>query len=157
MAPESWDDASNVQWISITGLAKAVGRSPGTIRRWEKAGLIDPAPARAAGTGARLYREADARKILKAAQRLKGFVTPAQDDEAEDRVDEVEEKETWRPTPWAEVIGEEQENELPFSRGTVRNIDWDAQVDALVRRPPTTPKSNSRHPYGRDRGLYARE
>jgi len=44
---------------TISEVARAIGRSPGTLRRWERLGLVSPASQRDRLTKTRLYSESE--------------------------------------------------------------------------------------------------
>jgi DNA-binding transcriptional MerR regulator len=158
MAPENWSDESNQKWVSVTSLARALGRSVETVRRWERTDLIPPASMREAGSGRRLYTVAAAREIMAIAKKIRG-IEPAYDDEMQDEnnaIVKTDDKKQWRPTPWAEIESQTNGDAIDFSdlSSTARYEKELDRVDRLIRRPSGDIGSNYCNRNRRSRGPF---
>jgi DNA-binding transcriptional MerR regulator len=107
--PEEWTDADGTEWITLTAVARLVGRTAQSVVRWEREGLIPPAPGRMKTTKKRLYRRTDLPGILEVARRLShGKLEIDDHDGADDEYASAPlnaDDDRWRPTPWSEVEG----------------------------------------------------
>jgi DNA-binding transcriptional MerR regulator len=120
----SYFDMSGAEYVTLGNLAKAVGRSVESLRRWEKLQRIPTAQRDELNN--RIWPRHQADAILALARRMKSRTVNPEDHRPVNR-----------PKPWAEVEAEDSSSQISFTAlsGTARYEAELNRASALIRSP----------------------